>query len=140
RGWFDRLCADSRSNFIVSKQRSKVHVQSHSVDDLMSAQECYNYIKRNIKSNKDMDDDVFWKIPILLLILGCALVVSMAFCYVLQRLVTKVKKSRLQQNFNFDVCHVEKAKSHNSSPHSSHHKSTKEKNSSCCSCCSSNPK
>ncbi|KAH8333147.1 hypothetical protein KR074_007926, partial [Drosophila pseudoananassae] len=110
RGWFDNLCAESRANFIANEQHSKVHLQSTSkrVGDLMSAGECYNFIRTNLKSRKDTNVDALWKLPMILLIIGCLLMFLMVFCFFCQFVYRKIKESQLAKDIkSIDICQAE---------------------------------
>lgn len=100
RGWFDNLCADSRANFIANDQHSKVHKETTSKrdGDLMSADECYNFIRTNMR--RDMNEDTLWKLPLILLIIGCLLVFVMCFCMFCQFLFRKIMGSQLEKQIN----------------------------------------
>lgn len=111
RGWFDNLCAESRANFIANEQHSKVHKESTSKrdGDLMSADECYNFIRTNMK--RDTNDDILWKLPLILLILGCLLMFLMAFCFFCQCMYRKIMRSQLAKEINnIDICQAEEQK------------------------------
>ncbi|XP_052852350.1 uncharacterized protein LOC128262242 [Drosophila gunungcola] len=107
-GWFDNICAESRSNFFLSEQAYKVQFKSSK--DLMSADECYSFIKKNTKPRELIQQEQLWKIPILLVCLGCIMVILIAFCFIFQCLVKRVQHARLPNQFEFDICQVEKSK------------------------------
>uniref|UniRef100_A0A6P4DXR2 LOW QUALITY PROTEIN: uncharacterized protein LOC108038098 n=1 Tax=Drosophila rhopaloa TaxID=1041015 RepID=A0A6P4DXR2_DRORH len=82
--WFERICAESRSKFFTTQQAINNKIQQKSSDDLMSADECYSFIKKSIKPREIIGQEDLWKIPILLVCFGCILVILMAFCFVFQ--------------------------------------------------------
>ncbi|XP_016970302.2 uncharacterized protein LOC108038098 [Drosophila rhopaloa] len=130
--WFERICAESRSKFFTTQQAINNKIQQKSSDDLMSADECYSLIKKSIKPRELIGQEDLWKIPILLVCFGCILVILMAFCFVFQCLLRRVNDSRLSNQFEIDICNVEKSKN-NSRMHKAS-QSERPPNDSCCSC------
>ncbi|XP_016963405.1 uncharacterized protein LOC108033572 [Drosophila biarmipes] len=108
--WFNNICAESRLKFLANHEEPKV--QRESKGGLMSAEECYSFIRKNIRPKSAIQEEVFWKIPILLVCLGCIIVILMAFCFAFQCLVTRAKAARLPKQLNFDICKVESSKNH----------------------------
>ncbi|KAH8341302.1 hypothetical protein KR059_002197, partial [Drosophila kikkawai] len=106
--WFNNFCAQSRSKFFTNLPESKEHLKFG--DNLISADECYALIKRNMKrseNEKDTNEDALWNIPIILISLGCILVILMAFSFVIQCLVAKLRSSRIGEQFESDICKLE---------------------------------
>lgn len=103
--WFDNICAESRSKFFANELESKEPGQLS--DDLISKNECYTFIKEKIKRSQIEREDILWKIPIILISLGCFLVILMALSFVGQCLVMRLKNSGTFEKFESDICKVE---------------------------------
>jgi len=130
--WFNNICAESRLKFFPNHQPHKV--QRESKDGLMSTEECYSFIKKNIKPKSAIQEEVFWKIPILLVCLGCIIVILTAFCFVFQCLVTRAKAARLPKQLDFDICKVENSKHHSTSHKASQSEQPTREDDKCCTC------
>ncbi|XP_017009711.2 uncharacterized protein [Drosophila takahashii] len=130
--WLDNICAESRSKFFANHQAPKI--QREYKDGLMSTQECYSLIKKNIKPKNANQEEVFWKIPILLVCLGCIIVILMAFCFAFQCLITKVKAARLPKQLDFDICKVENSKNHSRIHKASQSEQPTKEEKKCCTC------
>ncbi|XP_017063858.1 uncharacterized protein LOC108103056 [Drosophila eugracilis] len=102
--WFNNICEESRSKFSVKKEAFKVQRKYEKNRNLMSADECYSLIKNNLKPRRIVREDIVWKIPILLICFGCVLVLLMAFCFVFNCFITKVKATKMPKRFEFDIC------------------------------------
>ncbi|KAH8282962.1 hypothetical protein KR054_011170 [Drosophila jambulina] len=123
--WFDNFCAESRSKFFTK-------VPINLGDNLISADECYSLIKKNIKRSENETDDILWKIPIILITLGCSLVVLMAVSVALQCLLTKLMRLRTSEDSDSDDCIIEEQKKDSPKPKKKCSPKTKK----ICSCCS----
>ncbi|XP_030561302.1 uncharacterized protein LOC115763033 [Drosophila novamexicana] len=109
--WFNQVCADCRSQFPSSgvNQRLKEGGQKSKVG-LISAEECYRSIKRStelLATDGYDKDEVWWKVPLILLVLGCILVFSIVTCLVCQKVVKTVQE-RMSQHVDFNVCESKK--------------------------------
>ncbi|XP_015052943.2 uncharacterized protein LOC26535960 [Drosophila yakuba] len=130
--WFNNLCDESRLKFFPNLPTLKAK-RKYGVD-LMSADECYSFIKKNLKARNVAEEELLWKVPILLVCLGCIIVILFAFCFAFKCLITKVKSAEMPKHFDFDICEV--GKSHNQPPihkaSQSDHPTKKGKT--CCTC------
>lgn len=104
--WFNRVCADCRSHFQRNSVRKRFQNPiEHSTANLISTEECYKSIKRSIENltrESSHKDEIWWKMPIVLLIFGCVLVLSIGFCLLAQKVVSIIEE-RIDQT-DIDIC------------------------------------
>ncbi|KAH8287900.1 hypothetical protein KR018_006960 [Drosophila ironensis] len=111
KNWFDNFCAESRAKFFEIKPINNRHLSMSSDGDLLSADECYNLIRLNIRSQRRAYNDVLWQIPMVLLTLGCLLVLLITFSFILLRIYRRMIKSGLARHLPFDISQCETPKS-----------------------------
>ncbi|XP_017059669.1 uncharacterized protein LOC108100348 [Drosophila ficusphila] len=119
--WLDTICAESRSKFFPSKTAYKVLRKAN--NGLISTDECYSFIKKNIKPKHIIQEDELWKIPIILVCLGCILVIIMTICFVCQYLIGKVQASTRHTQFDFNICDEKRSKQNHKAVQSERQKS-----------------
>ncbi|KRG03705.1 uncharacterized protein LOC26528367 [Drosophila mojavensis] len=104
--WFSKICADCRSQFQKNSVGKRLQSDNvHSNAELISADECYKSIKRsaeNITRDGIHVEDMWWKVPFLLLIFGCILLLSIGFCLLSQKAVCIIQE-RVDQT-DIDKC------------------------------------
>ncbi|XP_033173177.1 uncharacterized protein LOC117150417 [Drosophila mauritiana] len=132
--WFNNICEESRLKFFPNLQTVKTK-RKYEIG-LMSVDECYSFIRKNLKSRNVVEEELLWKIPILLVCLGCIIVILFAVCFTVQCLITKVKTAEVPKSFDFDICEVEKPKAQ--PIHKASQIDQPEKATNCCTCLKSN--
>lgn len=108
--WFSKVCADCRSHFQKSSVGKRLQGENvHSNAELISADECYKSIKRSTE-NMTRDDihkeEIWWKVPFILLIFGCILLLSIGFCLLSQKAVSIIQE-RVDRT-DIDTCENKK--------------------------------
>lgn len=104
--WFNKVCTQCREQFPSKggEQRFEEELQKPEVG-LLTAEECHSSI-RSIEAenvNSFFKDDIWWKVPLVLLICGSILVTLISFCSICLRFVDKLQK-QVPQNVDIDVC------------------------------------
>ncbi|KQS61961.1 uncharacterized protein LOC26526270 [Drosophila erecta] len=130
--WFTNKCDESRLRFFPNLLTFKGE-RTYGAD-LMSADECYSFIKKNLKSRNAVEEEVLWKMPILLVCLGCIIVILFAFCFAFQCLITKLKSAKMPKQFEFDICEVERSRNQRPMDKASQSDRPRKKGKSCCTC------
>jgi len=90
--WFNKVCSQCREQF---PRKDTDQVSEESARGLITAEECYSSIKRSAESeqaNNFFQNDIWWKVPMVLLICGSILVILMSFCFICQRIVNNLQK------------------------------------------------
>ncbi|KAH8397619.1 hypothetical protein KR215_007861, partial [Drosophila sulfurigaster] len=108
--WFNKVCTQCREQFPkrIIKQHSKKSLRSWGAK-LITPEECYASIKSSESEavNNFVHDDIWWKLPMVLLICGCILVILMAFCFLCQRCVEKIHQ-HVPPRVDIDICERER--------------------------------
>jgi len=104
--WLNKVCTQCREQFPskVGEQHFEEDLQKPEVG-LITAEECYSSI-RIVESENDNNffkDDIWWKVPMVLLILGSILVTLISFCSICLRLLDKLQE-QVPPNVDIDVC------------------------------------
>eukprot|EP00099_Drosophila_melanogaster_P005240 NP_001246068.1 uncharacterized protein Dmel_CG43054 [Drosophila melanogaster] len=132
--WFNNICEESRLKFFPNLQTVKAK-RKYEIG-LMSADECYSFIKKNLKSRNVVEEEMLWKVPIILVCIGCIIVILFAFCFAFQCVITKVKTAKVPKRFDFDICEAEKPKAQ--PIHKASQIDHPKKGTNCCTCLKSN--
>lgn len=94
--WFNSVCRDCRARFPSRvEQHSKEPERMLRSDVLISAEECYARIKRSAElhaSHGFLNDDIWWRIPMVLLLCGSFLILCIVSCLLCQRIIEKMQK------------------------------------------------
>lgn len=104
--WFNKVCTQCREQF---PKKDANQVSGESENSLITAEECYSSIKRSAESeqvNNFFQNDIWWKVPIVLLICGSILVILISFCFICQRIVSNLQ-SQVPPSVDIDVCERE---------------------------------
>ncbi|XP_030240034.1 uncharacterized protein LOC115562510 [Drosophila navojoa] len=108
--WFSKVCADCRSQFQKNSVGKRLQNKIvHSNAELISTDECYKSIKRsteNITRDGILIEEIWWKVPFILLIFGCILLISIGFCLLSQKAVS-IMQERVDQT-DIDICENKK--------------------------------
>lgn len=95
--WFNRVCRDCRARFPSRVEQHSNEPMLKSDNGLISAEECYARIKRSAASHGShgfLTDDIWWKIPVVLLLCGSFLILCIASCLLCQRIIEKMQEPK----------------------------------------------
>lgn len=92
--WFNRVCRDCRARFPARVEQHSNEPMLKS-DVLISAEDCYARIKRSAQLNAShgfLNDDIWWRIPMVLLLCGSFLILCIVCCLLCQRIIEKMQE------------------------------------------------
>lgn len=103
--WFNRVCHDCRAQFPMNRVEQRANEAMLKSDNvLISAEECYSRIKRSAAFDGVkgfLTDDIWWKIPMVLLLCGSFVIVVILGCLLCQgicsRLLTQSQPDELHE-------------------------------------------
>lgn len=105
--WFNRVCHDCRAQFPMNRVEQHANEGIMKSDNvLISAEECYSRIKRSAEYDSGkgfLTAEIWWKIPLVLLLCGSFLIVVILGCMLCQGLCNKLLKQSQP-----DECHEKK--------------------------------
>ncbi|XP_017850862.1 uncharacterized protein LOC108605595 [Drosophila busckii] len=100
--WFNNVCSACRARF--HRRHAKDALQQDRLK-LLTAEECYAAMKRDSDGagEPDADEEIWWKVPVILLIIASILAILMLICLLCQRFVKELPQL-LPQHVDFAVC------------------------------------
>lgn len=104
--WFNKVCNQCREQF---PRKAAEQISEESEKGLITAEECYSSIRRSAESESEqandfLKDDIWWKVPMVLLICGSVLGILMLFCFLCQRIVYMLQ---VPPTVDIDICERE---------------------------------
>ncbi|KAH8378264.1 hypothetical protein KR093_010462, partial [Drosophila rubida] len=111
--WFNKVCTQCREQFPSSNLDDHSYDQiGKSPEKLITAEECYTSMKRSAESDSEsvgnfIQDDIWWKIPMVLLICGAILILLMSFCFLCQKFSEKIQ-GQVSHRVDIEVCERER--------------------------------